>query len=455
MAVNENLLTTFPGYYKKFVTPPGTGWETVYNFTGVSFQRVVTISSVKTPGFKNLKKRLRPINNYSKTIDVTYDPPFTRIEVTGTQFLDPAHGWYRIEKRDIYHNTESYGGSPGLTALATPEDPTQRAITNLLNTLGEGKTNSLVSLAEISKTGAMVAKTATRLHNAIKALKKGEFEKFTSSLGITATRRTKRRFDKRYNEAKSKASQDHRWSERSRYDKHAESRITDFAADTMLEFSYGWKPLLHDVYSHAKALAEISIERSPVVRQATGRAKTEKISARRYANAPNNYYDFYKVTDFKRFAEVGVSYRLPVGGPTAFHQLGINNPLEVAWEVVPFSFIVDWFLPVGEFLRNLTATSGLIFESGYISKRDILKVELSTFVNGYKAINPGIGYATALSGSGRATREFLSITRTKIFAFPSPSFPGFKDPRSTADGGVNRAFNAIALLQTLFLRGGK
>jgi hypothetical protein len=30
--------------------------------------------------------------------------------------------------------------------------------------------------------------------------------------------------------------------------------------------------------------------------------------------------------------------------------LGMVDPLQVAWEIVPYSFVVDWFLPVGSFL---------------------------------------------------------------------------------------------------------
>jgi len=40
-------------------------------------------------------------------------------------------------------------------------------------------------------------------------------------------------------------------------------------------------------------------------------------------------------------------------------QLGLINPLSVAWELVPFSFLVDWFLPVGSFLESLSDFAGV------------------------------------------------------------------------------------------------
>jgi hypothetical protein len=39
--------------------------------------------------------------------------------------------------------------------------------------------------------------------------------------------------------------------------------------------------------------------------------------------------------------------------------LGLINPLSVAWEVVPFSFVIDWFIPVNKWLNSLTADAGL------------------------------------------------------------------------------------------------
>jgi hypothetical protein len=33
--------------------------------------------------------------------------------------------------------------------------------------------------------------------------------------------------------------------------------------------------------------------------------------------------------------------------------LGLTDPLSVVWEIIPYSFVVDWFLPVGTYLENL------------------------------------------------------------------------------------------------------
>jgi len=33
--------------------------------------------------------------------------------------------------------------------------------------------------------------------------------------------------------------------------------------------------------------------------------------------------------------------------------LGVNNPVSIVWNAIPFSFVLDWFLPIGNMLENL------------------------------------------------------------------------------------------------------
>lgn len=39
-------------------------------------------------------------------------------------------------------------------------------------------------------------------------------------------------------------------------------------------------------------------------------------------------------------------------------QCGLINPLSVAWELVPFSFVVDWFLPIGTYINSMSDYAG-------------------------------------------------------------------------------------------------
>ena len=50
------------------------------------------------------------------------------------------------------------------------------------------------------------------------------------------------------------------------------------------------------------------------------------------------------------------------------NRLGIINPQTWLWDNVPWSFVVDWWLPVGSFLSNLTALVGLTLDGASVTR---------------------------------------------------------------------------------------
>jgi hypothetical protein len=52
--------------------------------------------------------------------------------------------------------------------------------------------------------------------------------------------------------------------------------------------------------------------------------------------------------------------RYKISDPTmkTVTQFGISNPLLLAWELIPYSFVIDWMFPVGNFLSSLDALNG-------------------------------------------------------------------------------------------------
>jgi hypothetical protein len=44
--------------------------------------------------------------------------------------------------------------------------------------------------------------------------------------------------------------------------------------------------------------------------------------------------------------------------------LGLDNPKMVAWELIPGSFIYDWFHPIANYLQNVQALNGYTFVDG-------------------------------------------------------------------------------------------
>lgn len=50
------------------------------------------------------------------------------------------------------------------------------------------------------------------------------------------------------------------------------------------------------------------------------------------------------------------------------NQLGLLDPVSLAWNLLPMSFVFDWFIPVGTFLDGFTATEGLTYQDGYTTQ---------------------------------------------------------------------------------------
>jgi hypothetical protein len=106
-----------------------------------------------------------------------------------------------------------------------------------------------------------------------------------------------------------------------------------------LEMQYGWRPLLSDVHDGAQALASV-LER----RVFSGvKASTHKQSNVSYNNGGYTYGMYRECvrTIRCRYIELGT---IP--------SLGLADPASLAWEVLPFSFIADWFVPIGTYLDN-------------------------------------------------------------------------------------------------------
>jgi len=80
---------------------------------------------------------------------------------------------------------------------------------------------------------------------------------------------------------------------------------------------------------------------------------------------------------------------------------GLTNPLALAWEVIPYSFVCDWWINVGDVLASLDNLT-LIDNIWVLDSTSVKTVEEWT-TNGYQN---GAGTDFALSGS------MMKVTRT-------------------------------------------
>lgn len=139
--------------------------------------------------------------------------------------------------------------------------------------------------------------------------------------------------------------------------------VTKIAADTWLEYSFGWRPLLSDIDSGAMALANaLSLRptRTPVSFTAYGQKTTASPIAG--SNSLNGRVRT-KYTGSSQSNYIGVKFYGAVGlapNDDGFDQsrFGVSwsEIVPTVWELIPYSFLVDYFVNIGDIINSYAST---------------------------------------------------------------------------------------------------
>lgn len=131
--------------------------------------------------------------------------------------------------------------------------------------------------------------------------------------------------------------------------KTTRKRVKSFG-DQWLEFHLGWVPLISDIYNACDA-----ISREPYPQTAVGRASATDFT-RTLTNFPSSRYTDEVNYKFGRRVQGYVVVVNP--NEALLASMGLANPLSVAWALVPYSFVVDWFVDLGGFIGALDGLLG-------------------------------------------------------------------------------------------------
>ncbi len=121
-----------------------------------------------------------------------------------------------------------------------------------------------------------------------------------------------------------------------------------------LEWHFGVSPLISDCQDAAKVLTD------PIPStRVRGRAQEfVRFTNKTVDNAnPGTYQKDTWVTRvrYQQGADIGITNpNVALAG-----QLGLLNPASLLWEIVPFSFVVDWFVNVGDWLQGFSDFAGM------------------------------------------------------------------------------------------------
>jgi len=216
------------------------------------------------------------------------------------------------------------------------------------------------------------------------------------------------------------------------------------AGGAWLEYVYGIKPLVSDIYQTAVESLDYQQQRADSY---TASAKaTEEDQVERVSTFPGNTGRSYHRTSGKSSVAYTVRAAFNLQSQTEIDRFTSLNPLSIAWELTPYSFVADWFTDVGGYLRD-AETAVLYahrFKSGSISRLEVVEKNWNYNLN----VNQVGALRQMVSSYGSYKNVNFSRGVMLGSLFPRP-------PTLDIKLGASRMFSAAALLSQLLGAGTK
>lgn len=280
-----------------------------------------------------------------------------------------------------------------------------RAEVSALLKVRDQKFNAALAIKEADKTAKLIGDRVFTLYSSYRHFRRGRFSEAAKALGIRGPKSGKG------------------------------------SANNWLEYQYGWMPLLQDIHG---AYGEITRPYRYGGMPIGVKARVNSVEERKIVT-PLDVFSVESQIQYQFRTQVCLWYRIDNEALFAASSVGMVNPLEIAWELTPWSFVVDWLIPIGDVLGALTATSGTTFIGG---TRTLTTTGTCSDVlsGGSQTAEPGGVYERKITGTGNATqrRRIFKMQRSLYYSSPFP-VPYYKSPISTG-----HALNALALLRGLF-----
>lgn len=154
-------------------------------------------------------------------------------------------------------------------------------------------------------------------------------------------------------------------------------RKRDLASD-FLEGEFGWLPLVSDIHA---ALTTVCANAVPPQWVRASRTYTHsKTSETRHSGMVTN-----RIVE-SGSARLTLAAGAEIANPNLWlaNRLGLINPATVAWDLVPWSFVVNMFVNVNQVVESVTDTVGLTISNGNVTRSSrILREEVSWVPNDY------------------------------------------------------------------------
>ena len=209
------------------------------------------------------------------------------------------------------------------------------------------------------------------------------------------------------------------------------ARKTNVSASNLyLEWHFGVSPMISDCQDAMKVLTD------PIPKHRIRGGSMEFVRINRLwldTSNPGGYEDERWATRirYRQGADVAITNpNLALAG-----QLGLINPASLAWEIVPFSFVADWFVNVGDWLQGFSDFAGMTLQNAYTS------ADIWTFKSYTKVVHP---WNTNVWYTGYCDGKYRTLNRTVGLTGPVLAVRPLKLPSMT------RVATAWSLVSQMF-----
>lgn len=201
------------------------------------------------------------------------------------------------------------------------------------------------------------------------------------------------------------------------------------AGSLWLQYVYGWRPLASTIYGAAYEMQNRLLDR---VCTAVGRASYNEP----FRTDESGVYEGI-VTEGVVKTRAYVKVRYQEDGIPSISRWTSLNPASIAWELTPYSFVVDWFYNIGGYMQDFERALLLkrAFKDGFVSQSYLVEATRKRY-----AKKPSPGYKSN-DYFWTSSAEWISFSRTVLTAPPLP-----RPPVLNTHLGSGRLLNAAGLL---------
>lgn len=221
-----------------------------------------------------------------------------------------------------------------------------RAFSKVTEKVHEVQGSAGVSLAQYSEAATMMTARVKQLTKAVDHLSKRNFVKFSKTL-LTLNPNFK-----------PKPGAKRRWKR----------ELAGDLGSVWLECWFGWLPTLADIQ------ACLDVMCSPIMDQWVNVSSRYNYTKQDPITDPNDY--FQRTVKVQGHCKIGCITSVFNPNLALTSKLGLLNVYSIAWDLVPFSWLVGWFGNVQQVMSSWTAFAGMNLKNPYVTYYE--KIEASS-----------------------------------------------------------------------------